>query len=55
MRFSIFIGLLYVAYAINPEVFSALFGELIHIGFITVVGWWAFNGDIKELFNKNNK
>jgi hypothetical protein len=52
MRLSIFIGLLYVAWCINPTTFDTINNNSNDIILICVVFLLALFGDIKELNSK---
>jgi hypothetical protein len=54
MRLSIFIGLIYIAWSINPTEFDKLGGNSADLILIGVVFWMAVFGDVKDLL-KNNK
>lgn len=52
MRLSIFIGLLYVAWCINPIVFDSIETKILDLVLIGIVTILAFIGDLKDLFKE---
>lgn len=55
MRLAIFIGLLYIAYAINPEYMTSLEDNILDLFLVGFVFWGALIGDINELLKQNRK
>lgn len=53
MRLSILIGLLYVAYSINPVIFDGLSTSIGDILLIGVVFWLGLFADLRDLLHKN--
>lgn len=53
MRLSIFVGLLYVAWCINPTVFDSAGENLADVFVIGLVFWLALWGDVKDLLKQN--
>lgn len=53
MRLSIFVGLLYVAWCINPTTFDASNASIPDLIIVGITFWLALIGDIKELLKKN--
>lgn len=52
MRLAIFTGLLYIAYAINPEYMTSLESNKYDLFLVGLILWIAFFGDIKDLLRK---
>ena len=52
MRLSILIGLLYVAYCINPLKFDELSASIVDLLLIGVTFWLALIADLKDLLYK---
>jgi hypothetical protein len=55
MRLSIFVGLLYVAWCINPTVFDTAGEKPADIFIVGLVFWLALWGDLKDLLYKEKK
>ena len=53
MRLSIFVGLLYVAWCINPPVFDAMTEN--EKGFVVAIMFLGLIGDIHDLFKSEKK
>jgi len=52
MRLSIFIGLLYVAYCINPIKFDELSNNMVDVILVGLTFWLALLADLKDLLWK---
>lgn len=55
MRLAIFIGLLYIAYAINTEYMTLLEDNILDLFLVGFVFWGSLIGDIKDLLKHNRK
>lgn len=53
MRLSIFIGLLYIAWCINPETFDSIQYKFLDLVLIGIVFILAFIADIKDILTNN--
>jgi hypothetical protein len=55
MRLSIFIGLLYVAWSINPTIFDSLVNKHVDLFLIALVFVIGLFGDLKDLRHKEEQ